>query len=733
MELVPDIVDPIKSIIVGEMDVFHMTGHPSSSPSSLPTSSPTDRPTLWPSRYPSRAPSLQPSFTPTFHPSFVPSSSPSSEPHYSPSTSPSKSPSNPSSVPSSKPTRFPGLVPTIMTPTSIQHPSKLTSFDPPARIYEIPSSEPNKRTVGGFISGKKPMNQDIVHFFNYDPTDLDHGPGSPMNRTYVFSENTVENEGFKSDVIDLMKNKVHSRTGNRTFSFLDYQNSAWSTVKDNLERRYWEEFKMNRTLVNRCQSTPNRLQSPIDLCETYVNSECKEHHQIRNRVSFLNLKSDINVKLDASLKNKLRMLTQGGDYNLNDTEITVQILPSKLRILYSRSNPTLDTANGKRRSPHADFAHNWNGYIPAVHIDIKIPSEHTLCGRKFSGEYQIYFYHPIRRQPIVQSVFIDIHPAGRPHKHFQKVLNEWQAIFDLNSLECEKKRRDEQIQFHNFARRMENFVGGFVDDHEFTLRGTTSTDDLENQSSIEDYQLNGYLSVNKVLDRARHRVASPMFQEHYESPKARTGNDAFIHERRTLKEISSLPGTRNATGACVSALEYVVIGNRSHSCKSLDYQTFVAGCTNITSTFCPLSCEACYAIFQSDSLSLEEETVGTGSTSQPLNGNSSIQNHTIAPRWDPFKPRILNSIYLYGYGGSLTEPPCSEWVAWRVLDTPMQISYEQWNQMRNILFNHIDKNCKRTSVDWNGSVARPTQSLNQRPLWKCTDSDYLSDADKNKN
>jgi hypothetical protein len=50
--------------------------------------------------------------------------------------------------------------------------------------------------------------------------------------------------------------------------------------------------------------------------------------------------------------------------------------------------------------------------------------------------------------------------------------------------------------------------------------------------------------------------------------------------------------------------------------------------------------------------------------------------------------------------------------------------------MRNILFNYKDENCTKTSVDYQGSVARPIQPLADRPLYKCSRSDYVSDAEK---
>jgi len=78
----------------------------------------------------------------------------------------------------------------------------------------------------------------------------------------------------------------------------------------------------------------------------------------------------------------------------------------------------------------------------------------------------------------------------------------------------------------------------------------------------------------------------------------------------------------------------------------------------------------------------------------------------------------------------LTEPPCSTFFAYRVVTSPAYISRKQWNQMRNILFNYKDDNCTKTSVDYQGSVARPIQPLGDRLLYKCTRADYVSDAEK---
>ena len=96
-------------------------------------------------------------------------------------------------------------------------------------------------------------------------------------------------------------------------------------------------------------------------------------------------------------------------------------------------------------------------------------------------------------------------------------------------------------------------------------------------------------------------------------------------------------------------------------------------------------------------------------------------------RWDPLHEEMKRSPYFYGYYGSLTEPPCSEIVSWRLIDTPTRISQDQYKRMREILFNHVDKNCKRTSSHHMSSVARPLQDPMGRPIWRCTSENYDPD------
>lgn len=104
--------------------------------------------------------------------------------------------------------------------------------------------------------------------------------------------------------------------------------------------------------------------------------------------------------------------------------------------------------------------------------------------------------------------------------------------------------------------------------------------------------------------------------------------------------------------------------------------------------------------------------------------------------WDPWHKSILRTIWFMGYQGSLTEPPCSELAEWRIMREPAYISTQQLNRLKNILFNHVDSECRRTSVhSKENGVARPLQHLNNdlytgHNLFECTCLDFLSDLQR---
>ena len=82
--------------------------------------------------------------------------------------------------------------------------------------------------------------------------------------------------------------------------------------------------------------------------------------------------------------------------------------------------------------------------------DVKIPSEHTICGKRYPAEYSIFMLHPLRRQTIVMSILIEVDPNGKDNEHFQKVIDQWQIEYNVNESMCNDKiRRRAQSRDNN--------------------------------------------------------------------------------------------------------------------------------------------------------------------------------------------------------------------------------------------------------------------------------------------
>jgi hypothetical protein len=99
-----------------------------------------------------------------------------------------------------------------------------------------------------------------------------------------------------------------------------------------------------------------------------------------------------------------------------------------------------------------------------------------------------------------------------------------------------------------------------------------------------------------------------------------------------------------------------------------------------------------------------------------------------APRRKMFPYDLWPTIFFYRYKGSITAPPCSEIVNWRVLDEPLVISRRQYKTLAKLMAGHIDavtcKPSKRTSPT--GENFRPLQVLNnaQQEVAHCTIQDF---------
>jgi hypothetical protein len=104
------------------------------------------------------------------------------------------------------------------------------------------------------------------------------------------------------------------------------------------------------------------------------------------------------------------------------------------------------------------------------------------------------------------------------------------------------------------------------------------------------------------------------------------------------------------------------------------------------------------------------------------------ENLGLGPRRRMYPYNLWQSIWYYGYAGSLTSPPCSEIVQWRILDEPLRISRRQYKELTAVLTQSQDVDCEYdTATDFNGENARPIQesiSGSFQGVYHCTPDDF---------
>jgi len=207
-----------------------------------------------------------------------------------------------------------------------------------------------------------------------------------------------------------------------SFSYNPYAKhgpSRWGKV--NIAQNEFTEFKSLNVHENRC----NRIvqpQSPINLEHK---NECLEHHQIR---------------------------TRRGDFNL--AEVDFKILPNALRMELPRSiTKMVDGVEVGRFPPQADYSEGWPK-CPVKHLEIKVPSEHTIYGKQYPAEVTIA--HIVHKAVITISVLLDT-SENEQNKNLDVFLDEWEEVFQNMTHNCDMQRRqllgENTTNFPTYKRR----------------------------------------------------------------------------------------------------------------------------------------------------------------------------------------------------------------------------------------------------------------------------------------
>jgi carbonic anhydrase len=277
-------------------------------------------------------------------------------------------------MPSTPPTEYTSTAPSLDPSES---PSSLHSTEPSNIPSEVPSQNPSSSDPT-FTPSNHPLSlpptSSSVPTTTAAPSDV---PPFPSHEEPIHPDPTYFNYNSRAD----------SKYGPRSWENVTVPNST-----DN----YWNEFGFNE---NMCGAD---AQSPIDLC-TEPTRQCMEEHEYRSRP---------------------------GDYTIDGNLTMKQILPNKLRVVMARR------VGDEPDPPHTDFSGIGYRSLDMLNIDIKFPSEHTLCGRKYDGEMQYFFFHPVRKVPIGIAWLLDAQEFNATNDHMQLLIDEFQQIYDSNEDAC---------------------------------------------------------------------------------------------------------------------------------------------------------------------------------------------------------------------------------------------------------------------------------------------------------
>lgn len=176
---------------------------------------------------------------------------------------------------------------------------------------------------------------------------------------------------------------------------------------------YYDRLKKLTTDMRRNRCRDGRRQSPRNLCQT--DQECLEYHEARYRRGEYGL----------------------GHRNETTARPTPLIMHNKLRLSYKERFSEFE----KPIPPGADFAQNGvnSGTQDLVHIDLKVRSEHRLCGKQYDAEMQLWYLHNYGN---MEATAILINADGKEHNaHFQILLDYFQLKFNGDKAVCARRRR----------------------------------------------------------------------------------------------------------------------------------------------------------------------------------------------------------------------------------------------------------------------------------------------------
>mmetsp|Transcript_25589 Transcript_25589/g.55972 ORF Transcript_25589/g.55972 Transcript_25589/m.55972 type:complete len:517 (-) Transcript_25589:142-1692(-) len=375
------------------------------------------------------------------------------------------------------------------------------------------------------------------------------------------------------------------------------------------------------------------------------------------------------------------MLTRQIDPDLTCTpyDATFEITPQTLRMYLP---PSDDTTRGGCFRPRLNLSGNFPEEFIFAFLEIHLRSEHLVDGKRYDGEIQMVHFGQGEDRHLATIVSVLLDGGGRvDHLEFQWLLDQWQRVADDMEAECSygngRSAGDEE----------EKDGGGM------RCRRMMAAMEVEGR--------------DEVIERRRRRMKLLMESEEGDDNKSITSEYATP---RTEEEYVKAYYGRNAASA-----EDVTREDVSEEGEEVDITT-----------------DQDQDHQQQHQQRRRRAQYGDASCRADKRGHGCPG---YGKRRKQFPYTLWPTIYYYGYRGSLTTPPCSDAVNWRVLDVPLKISKRQLGQLARLLDPAYrngggsgdcgrgeDRSTSRLSPT--GENYRPIQPRGQADIFHCTASDF---------
>lgn len=146
-----------------------------------------------------------------------------------------------------------------------------------------------------------------------------------------------------------------------------------------------------------------------------------------------------------------------------------------------------------------------SGIQDVIHIDIKVKSEHTLCGKQYDGEMQIFHLHQVERNLEAMGILIEVDNTEGRNPHMQKLIDFFQKKFDNDKRMCKNRQLLARKVFDESRSEV-----GDSSERKSKLRGLKVEDDDEPVMKVPSNQVQDnttYSIANRFLNLIQRRTA----------------------------------------------------------------------------------------------------------------------------------------------------------------------------------------------------------------------------------